>query len=88
MLKNKWFQFSLALFVIPFALNLVFYSQLPDVVPTHFDVNGQVLVGWAQQVVGDAADLQDHRLSCDLNRFGVIVDPRQWGRRSNSYVLS
>lgn len=42
MLKNKWFQFSLALFVIPFALNLVFYSQLPDVVPTHFDVNGQV----------------------------------------------
>lgn len=27
------------------------------------DVNGQVLVGWAQQVVGDAADLQDHRLS-------------------------
>ena len=42
MLKNKWFQFSLALFVIPFALNLVFYSQLPDVVPTLFDVNGQV----------------------------------------------
>mgnify|MGYP002224856309 CR=1 FL=1 len=42
MLKNKWFMFSLALFVIPFALNLVFYSQLPDVVPTHFDVNGQV----------------------------------------------
>lgn len=34
--------FSLALFVIPFALNLVFYNQLPDVVPTHFDVNGQV----------------------------------------------
>lgn len=42
MLKNKWFQFSLALFVIPFALNLVFYNQLPDVVPTHFDVHGQV----------------------------------------------
>lgn len=42
MLKNKWFMFSLALFVIPFALNLVFYNQLPDVVPTHFDVNGQV----------------------------------------------
>lgn len=41
MLKNKWFMFSLALFVIPFALNLVFYSQLPDVVPTHFDVNGK-----------------------------------------------
>ena len=42
MLKNKWFQFSLALFVVPFVLNLVFYNQLPDVVPTHFDVNGQV----------------------------------------------
>ena len=42
MLKNKWFQFSLALFVIPLVLNLVFYNQLPDVVPTHFDVNGQV----------------------------------------------
>lgn len=42
MLKNKWFMFSLALFVIPLVLNLVFYSQLPDVVPTHFDVNGQV----------------------------------------------
>lgn len=34
--------FSLALFVIPLVLNLVFYNQLPDVVPTHFDVNGQV----------------------------------------------
>lgn len=42
MLKNKWFQFSLVLFVIPLVLNLVFYNQLPDVVPTHFDVNGQV----------------------------------------------
>lgn len=42
MLKNKWFMFSLALFVIPLVLNLVFYNQLPDVVPTHFDVNGQV----------------------------------------------
>ena len=42
MLKNKWFNFSLTLFVIPLVLNLVFYSQLPDVVPTHFDVNGQV----------------------------------------------
>lgn len=42
MLKNKWFMFSLALFVIPLVLNLVFYNQLPDVVPTHFDVNGLV----------------------------------------------
>lgn len=42
MLKNKWFMFSLALFVFHSLLNLVFYSQLPDVVPTHFDVNGQV----------------------------------------------
>lgn len=42
MLKNKWFQFSLALFVIPLVLNLVFYNRLPDVVPTHFDVHGQV----------------------------------------------
>lgn len=42
MLKNKWFQFSLALFVIPFALNLIFYNQLPDVVPTHFDMHSQV----------------------------------------------
>ena len=42
MLKNKWFQFSLALFVVPFVLNLVFYNQLPDVVPTHFVVYGEV----------------------------------------------
>ena len=42
MLKNKWFMFSLALFVIPLVLNLVFYNQLPDVVPTH-------LCKWASQ---------------------------------------
>lgn len=42
MLKNKWFVFSLCLFVIPFVVDLVFYNQLPANIPTHFDVNNQV----------------------------------------------
>lgn len=40
MKKNKWFLFSLVLFFIPLALNLIFYSQLPDTIAVHFDING------------------------------------------------
>lgn len=40
MLKNKWFKFSLILFLLPLACILVTYNQLPAQVATHFDVHG------------------------------------------------
>lgn len=42
MLKNKWFVFSVCLFVIPLVVDVMFYNQLPAHIPTHFDVNNQV----------------------------------------------
>ena len=42
MRKNKWFVFSLFLFLIPFVLDILVYNRLPSQVPTHFNVNGQV----------------------------------------------
>lgn len=57
MRKNKWFLFSLCLFLIPIGISLVYYSQLPSVVPTHFDMNGQV----------------DGTMPKALGTFGVIV---------------
>lgn len=41
MLKNKWFRFSLALFLIPLILITMTYNQLPAQIATHFGINGQ-----------------------------------------------
>lgn len=40
MLKNKWFKFSLVLFLLPLVCILVTYNKLPAQVATHFDFNG------------------------------------------------
>mgnify|MGYP006966398494 CR=1 FL=1 len=37
MLKNKWFKFSLVLFLLPLVCILVTYNKLPAQVATHFD---------------------------------------------------
>ena len=42
MLKNKWFQFSLILFLLPLACILLTYHTLPSYVPTHFNMHGEV----------------------------------------------
>lgn len=41
MLKNKWFRFSLVLFLIPLAAIVLTYNQLPAQIVTHFDINGE-----------------------------------------------
>lgn len=41
MLKNKWFRFSLVLFLIPLILITMTYNQLPAQIATHFGVNGE-----------------------------------------------
>ena len=40
MLKNKWFKFSLVLFLLPLVCILVTYNKLPAQVATHFDFHG------------------------------------------------
>ncbi|MDO5028065.1 MAG: DUF1648 domain-containing protein [Bacillota bacterium] len=40
MKRNKAFKLGLALSMIPFIINAVFYSKLPDQIATHFDING------------------------------------------------
>lgn len=40
MFKTKEFRWSLVLFLIPLIVDLILYPQLPNVVATHFDENG------------------------------------------------
>ncbi len=40
MKRFKWLKISLALYVIPFALGVIYYNKMPDRVATHFNFNG------------------------------------------------
>lgn len=40
MKKINLFKISIIMYIIPFLLGAVFYSKLPDLLPVHFDING------------------------------------------------
>lgn len=42
MFKNKWVRISLFVFLIPLIVSILFYSQLPEQIPIHFDAAGNV----------------------------------------------
>lgn len=48
MKKNKLFWILTVVCVLNFAAHLYFYPSLPDIVPTHWGVNGQVN-GWGAE---------------------------------------
>ena len=40
MKKDKLFKISIIMYVIPFLLGIIFYKQMPENLPVHFDMNG------------------------------------------------
>lgn len=51
MFKNKWFQFSLYIFLIPLCIDIYMYPKLPESVPVHFNFEG-VADGFAPKFIG------------------------------------